>query len=166
MRLTPTRMQLLLNLWGPFRGAGIRVDSVSKDWREVTVSMGSRFYNRNIQGTHFGGSLYAMTDPHYLLMLMQLLGREYIVWDKAASIEYLAPAHGTVRAHFEITDEQLSTIRARTAQGDKHLPVFSIDVIDRDNTVVARVSKTVYVRRRTSTQVGSADLTDPLQPSR
>ena len=76
MRWTPRRLKFLLNLYGPFRGARIRLEHISEDWREIHVSMKMRWYNRNIMGTHFGGSLYAMVDPQYMLMLMQVLGEE------------------------------------------------------------------------------------------
>jgi acyl-coenzyme A thioesterase PaaI-like protein len=89
MNVSPTLFKRLLNLYPPYIGAGIKVEYVSKDWRELHVSMALRWYNRNAVGTHFGGSLYAMIDPHVMLLLMQLLGKDYQVWDKSASIEFV-----------------------------------------------------------------------------
>ena len=84
MRITPKRLRTILNFYPPYIGAGIHVDNIADDWRQIDVSMRLRWYNRNAVRTHFGGSLYSMVDPHLMLMLMQLLGREYIVWDKSA----------------------------------------------------------------------------------
>lgn len=148
MRQTPRLLKALFNIYGPFLGAGIRIDYIRDDWRAIDVSLTIRWYNRNIMGTHFGGSLFSMIDPQYMLMLMKTLGREYVVWDKAASIEFIRPGRGTVSAKFRISDEQLDEIRARTASGEKYLPEFSVDIVNEKNELVARAIKTLYVRKK------------------
>jgi hypothetical protein len=60
-----------INLWPPFVGAGIRVTRVSADSREIDVTLKLRLFNRNFFGTHFGGSLFAMTDPFFALMMLR-----------------------------------------------------------------------------------------------
>ena len=94
MRLTPPLLRFILNIYGPSLWAGIRADYISADWRSIRVSMKLRWYNRNAVGTHFGGSLYSMVDPHLMLMLMNILGSGYVVWDKSAAIDFLRPAKG------------------------------------------------------------------------
>ena len=148
--MKPWLFKTLLNLYPPYLGAGIRVAHVSKDYRNVVVQMRLRFYNRNYVGTHFGGSLYAMIDPFYMLMLMQVLGREYIVWDKSARIEFHKPGRGTVRACFHLSDAMLADIRMQTANGEKYLPDFTIDITDENEERVARGVKTLYIKRKTS----------------
>ena len=130
MKYTPKLLKRLINLYGPYLGAGVKVDYISDDWREVRVSMRLRWYNRNIQGTHFGGSLYSMADPHLVLMLMQLLGDQYIVWDKSAEINFLRPGTGKVSATFAISDEQLQEIQEQTAAHRRYLPEFSTSISD------------------------------------
>lgn len=147
-KLSPRWFQLLINLWPPYVGAGIRVEHVAPDFRSVTVALVRRWYNRNYVGTHFGGSLYAMTDPFFALMLMHNLSSEYVVWDKSASIDYLAPGRGRVWARFELTESDLEHVRSMTETGDKHLHLFTVDVRDADGMAVARVEKIVYVRRK------------------
>lgn len=137
-----------MNLWPPFLGAGIRIRRIAADWREVEVELPLGLFNRNPHGTHFGGSLFAMTDPFHALMVMHNLGRDYLVWDKAASIDFMAPGRGRVRARYALTENDLQQIRARTADGDKHLHLFRADVQDAEGLVVARVEKIVYVRRK------------------
>lgn len=148
MKWTPKRLKFLLNIYPPYLGAGIRVTHVGDDWREIHVAMKLRWYNRNRVGTHFGGSLYAMAEPHPMLMLMQLLGRDYIVWDKLAEIEFVAPGKGTVRSVVRITDQQLAAIKQNTANGGSYLPEFDLQVIDAENKIVAKIKKTVYVRKK------------------
>lgn len=140
--------RLLLNLYPPYLGAGVRVRYVSADFREILVEMPLRFFNRNYVGTHFGGSLYAMVDPFYMLMLIKNLGPDYIVWDKAASIEFVKPGRGTVRAHFRLDEKVLEEIKERVKNGGKYLPTFTVPVVDRQGDVVARVEKVLYVKKK------------------
>ena len=135
-----------LNFYPPYIGAGVRVRHISADFQLVQVKMGLGWYNRNYVGTQFGGSLYSMTDPFFMLMVMECLGRQYIVWDKAARIDFIAPGKGPVYANFAIDDALLMEIRTRTATGDKYLPELHVDVCDGAGTLVARVHKTLYVR--------------------
>lgn len=143
-----TWLKLAMNIWPPYLGAGIRVEHISPDFRDVVVALHLRWYNRNYVGTHFGGSLAAMTDPFYMLMLIENLGPEYVVWDKAAAIEFVRPGRGTVRAHFHLDPEQIEQVRAAAADGKAHFPEFDVDVLDAAGQVVARVHKTLYVRWR------------------
>lgn len=135
-----------MNLYPPFLGAGIRVRHISADLRRVQIRMGLGWYNRNYVGTQFGGSLYAMTDPFYMLMIMENLGRDYIVWDKAANIEFISPGKGPVFADFEIDETLLERIRSHTANGERYLPQLHVEVRDAEGVLVARVQKTLYVR--------------------
>lgn len=123
------------------------MEHIDTHWREIRVSMRLRWYNRNAVGTHFGGSLYAMVDPHLMLLLMQRLGSEYTVWDQAATIEFKKPGRGKVGARIVVTDDDLAVIRRETAGGEKYLPEFLVEVADAAGDVVARVHKTLYVRR-------------------
>ena len=155
-RLPKSRvLHFALNLWPPFRGAGVRVRRIASDYRSVTVELRLGLLNRDAVGTHFGGSLYAMVDPFYMLMVSANLGPEYLVWDKAGSIEYVAPGRGRVWARCEVTEADLALILRMTEAGDKHLHVFKVDIHDDDNMVVARVEKVVYVRRRRSESNGA-----------
>jgi hypothetical protein len=141
-----------VNLWPPFLGAGIRVTHIAPDMKAFDIEMKLRWWNANYVGTQFGGSLFAMTDPFYMLMLMANLGREYIVWDKAATIRYKKPGRGTVRAEFRLSDAQLEDIREKLKTEAKYEPVLRVDVKDDSNTVIAEVEKVLYIRRKDSVQ--------------
>jgi acyl-coenzyme A thioesterase PaaI-like protein len=139
-----------MNIWPPFLGAGIMVKHIAADYREIVVSMKLRWYNRNYVGTHFGGSLAAMTDPFYMLMLVHLLGSEYTVWDKTSTIDYLAPGRGTVTARFTLRDDQLAEIKGKTANGEPYFPEFSVDIVNQSGELIAKVEKKLYVRKKQS----------------
>ena len=150
MIVRPSLFKLLLNFYPPYLGTGIAVRHVAADYREIMVEMRLRFYNRNAFGTHFGGSLFAMTDPFYALMLTHILGRDYWVWDQSAAIEFLKPGRGAVTARFKISDDELAAIQAATAGGEKHFPEFTVDITDAAGDAVARVRKILYVRRKSA----------------
>jgi hypothetical protein len=137
-----------INFWPPFLGAGIRVLHIAPDMKAVDVEMKLRWWNANYVGTQFGGSLFAMTDPFYMLMLMANLGRDYIVWDKAASIRYRKPGKGTVRAEFRLLDSQIEDIREKLKALPKYEPVFSVEIKDEAGVVVAEVEKLLHVRKK------------------
>jgi hypothetical protein len=135
-----------INIWPPFFGAGSRVRWRSN--RAVDVEMKLRFWNRNYVGTHYGGSLYSMADPFYMLMLMENLGRDYIVWDKAASIRFRKPGKGRVKAEFRLTDAQLDDIREKLKLQETYEPTFVVEVKDEAGEVVAEVQKVLHIRRK------------------
>ena len=137
-----------ISLWPPFLGAGIRVKHIAADMKAVDIEMKLRLWNANYVGTHFGGSLFAMTDLFYMLMVMANLGRNYIVWDKAASIRYRKPGRGVVRADFRLTDAQLDDIREKLNTLPNYEPVFSVDVKDEQGNVIAEVEKVLRVRNK------------------
>ncbi|MBY6185040.1 DUF4442 domain-containing protein [Marinobacter hydrocarbonoclasticus] len=138
----------LLNLWPPFLFPGIRIEQLDPDYRYCRVALKLRPWNRNANGSHFGGSLFAMTDPIYAMMLMGIFGKEYRVWDKEADIDYIKPGKGRVYAEFRLTDGQLDAIRNATAEGDKVLPEFIVEVKDENGDIVCRLRRVLYVRKK------------------
>jgi acyl-coenzyme A thioesterase PaaI-like protein len=146
----------LLNLYPPYLGAGVRVRS-SADLRTFEVRMKLRFWNRNLVGTAFGGSLYAMCDPFFMLILIEALGRDYVVWDKAATIRFRRPGRSTVKATFHIPQERIDEIRAAADAGGKVEPVFMAEVFDEQGELVADVEKLLYVRRKAALSTAKSD---------
>ena len=135
-----------INFYPPLLGAGIRVLHKQSDDYTIKVQLKLTRLNLNVVGTHFGGSLYAMCDPFFMLLLLEHLGRDYIVWDKAASIQFLKPGRGTVTATFHISPEQIAELRAQTDREGKIEPLFNVDVIDEQGEVVAKIEMRLYIR--------------------
>ena len=142
-------MRWKFNFFPAYRGTGARVTYIADDFREVRIRLPLSWRSRNLVGTIFGGSLYAAVDPMYMLMIMRILGRDYVVWDKAASIHFRKPGRSTLSATFLITDAEIETIRALTAAGDPVDRVYQVNLIDAGGLVHASVEKTIYVRRKT-----------------
>jgi acyl-coenzyme A thioesterase PaaI-like protein len=140
----------LLSLYPPFLGAGIRV-RIAPDRRTFEVRMKLSRWNRNYVGTHFGGSLYAMCDPFYMLILIEALGPDYVVWDKAATIRFRRPGRGPVAARFHIPEERIAEIRAAADAAGRTEPTFRAEVRhgrDGEGDLVAEVEKLLSVSRR------------------
>ena len=136
-----------INLWPPFLFAGIHVERISADFREVRVRLRHTPFTSNYVGTHFGGSLFAMTDPFWMLMVMRNLGREYVVWDVGAEIRFLRASKRAVTADFLLDEAVLDALRTDAADGAKVLRWFEVDVVDPGGVVVAQVRKQLYIRR-------------------
>ena len=146
--LGATALRRGLNLWPPFLAASVHVDRISDDFREFDVSLRMRPWSRNYVGTQFGGWLFAMCDPWWMLGALRNLGGDYVVWDKAGEIDFVSPGRTDVSTSIRLTDELLDGIRAATADGSKHLVWCDNDVVAPDGTLVARYRKQLYVRRK------------------
>jgi acyl-coenzyme A thioesterase PaaI-like protein len=144
--MSPRLLRWLFNLWPPFLLAGIHITRMDADWRRVDVELRMRPWNRNYVGTHFGGSLFAMADPFWMILGLHRFGPAYLVWDRAGDIEFLRPGRGTVRTVFQWDDALEARLRAQAADGSKVLHWFENDVIDTNGDVVARVRKQLYIR--------------------
>jgi acyl-coenzyme A thioesterase PaaI-like protein len=148
LRLTARRLRWLMNVWPPYLFSGVRIIEINGDWRRAVVELRAHWWNRNYVGVHFGGSLFAMTDPFWMLLTMNVLGRGYVVWDRQGSIEFLKPARGTVRAVFVLEQATVEAIRVATASGEKYLHWFETEITDQHGEVVARVRKQLYARKK------------------
>jgi hypothetical protein len=149
MELGPRGLRRLLNLYPPYLFTRTRVKSISDDWREAVVELKKSLLTRNYVGTTFGGSIFAASDPFFMLMLIKIFGiRDYIVWDKAATIEYKRPARTTLTFRFVITDENLAAIEKDLEEHGKSEPVLLVDAVDREGEICATVSKTLYIRKK------------------
>ena len=138
--------KFLVNLWPPLFFSGIKVIRISADYREIDVVLKLRWYSKNYVGVHYGGSLFSMTDPWYMVMLMTALGRNYYVWDKTVDIDYIKPGKTHVFAKFLLTQEKIDEIKSKTAGGEKYLPEFVIEIRDENNELIAKLKRILYVK--------------------
>ncbi|WP_413576689.1 DUF4442 domain-containing protein [Bdellovibrio sp. HCB290] len=138
----------LISIWPPYFGAGIKVVEISSDYRYIKVALKQVWYNRNYVGTQFGGSLYAMTDPFFMLMLINNLGQDYYVWDKGATIDFVSPGKTKVTVEFRIDEALIGKVLQETASGDKYIFDLPVQVVDAKGELVATVLKKLYVRKK------------------
>lgn len=146
--LTPYLLKLRINTYAPYIGAGIKIEHMNLDQGLCVVSMGLNNLNKNIVGTQFGGSLYSMVDPFYMLMLMHQLGSSYVVWDKSSHIEFIAPGKSKVTARIKVSSAEVIAIQELAKDGEPVFREYSVDIVDEQQKVVATVNKTLYIRLR------------------
>lgn len=144
----PGVMRHLLNFWPPFWFNGIKVAVLSADYRYAKVELSDRPWRRNINSSQFGGSMFAMTDPIYPLLLMGAMGKTYMVWDKKADIDFIRPGRGNLTAEFWLHDATIAEIKAATDNGQKYFPQFLVLVKNKAGEVVCEVNRTVYIRKK------------------
>lgn len=146
--LTPKRVLKLIRFWPPLLASGIAVESFSDDLTEVVVRMKQYFFNTNYVGSHYGGSLFSMTDPFTMFMLLHHLKSDHIIWDQGANIEFVKPAYGKVKAYFYTPLTRIEEIKAQCLETFSIKPEFIVEVKDESGEIVARATKTLYVRRK------------------
>ncbi|HEY0019160.1 MAG TPA: DUF4442 domain-containing protein [Longimicrobium sp.] len=133
--------------WFPaYRGTGGRITYIARDWREIRVRLPLSRRTRNYVGTIFGGSMYGAVDPIYMVMLIQVLGPRYVVWDKAASIRFRRPGRTTLHARFVLDDAELDAIRAALAEAPSVDRTYRVELVDGEGVVHAAVEKVVHIR--------------------
>ena len=140
-------LRWVFNLWPTFRFAGVRVRAITTDFTSATVELRLGLLNRNYVGTAFGGTLYAMTDPFYMLLMLRQLGPGYVVWDRAGAVRYLAPGKGVITANFELPAAEVARVRGLLGDSGKLDQTYTVDLTDAANQLIAQVEKTLYIRK-------------------
>lgn len=140
-------MRWFLNTYPPYLFTGTRIKKITDDWMEMVVVLKKSLLTRNYVGTTFGGSLYAATDPHYMLMLCQIMGlKDYIIWDKAAEIDFKKPVRSNITFTFRFTPEQIQELVRDAHDKGKIVPVFTVQGVDEAGEVCVEVKKAIYIR--------------------
>jgi acyl-coenzyme A thioesterase PaaI-like protein len=148
MRITPRRLAVGMSLWAPNLFSGIRIRRFSEDWTHATVELHVNAITRNYVKTAFGGSMSAMTDPYFFMLVMHQLGRDYVVWDTRGEIEFVKPGRGVLTAEFHVSAEQAAELRERAHGGAKVHEWFETVITDREGDIVAKVRREVYIREK------------------
>lgn len=153
LQTIPFVSKFMLNHYSPYKGAGIEIDNIDLKNYHVRIKMPLTLRNQNILGVHFGGSLYSMVDPFYMLILMHHLGPKYMVWDKAATINFLSPGRSTVYADVRLDLNEINHIKELT---DNYQPIYrnyTLNIFDDSGLRIAEVQKTIYIRRKKSRSI-------------
>ena len=136
-----------IGLYPPMLFAGIRVRRLGTGPLRYRTELRRRWWNANAVGTHFGGALFTMADPFHMLILIEALGRDFVVWDQESRIEFLVAARKPVHAILEISPEDIERIRHEASSETIH-PEFIVPIVDQNDRLIARVTKTLYVRKK------------------
>lgn len=136
------------NFFPAYRGTGGRLTYIADDFHEIRVKLPLSWRTRNYVGTIFGGSMYGAVDPLYMVMLIKILGNNYVVWDKAATIRFKRPGRETLYAEFKVTPEEVAEIKDELTRNKSIERVYGINLVDKAGKVHAVVEKTIYFGSR------------------
>lgn len=145
--------RLAINMLFPaYVGTGAWVQYIADDFREIRLKLPLSWRTRNYVGTIFGGSMYSAIDPFYMIMLLKNLGKDYVVWDKAANIRFKKPGRETLYAHFKVTEDDLAEIRQVLETEKKLDKIYNVELVNKEGVVHATIEKTIYVAKKVKTE--------------
>lgn len=136
------------NLFPAYRGTGGRVIYITDDFHSIRVKVPLSWRTRNYVGTIYGGSMYGAIDPIYMLMLIKVLGHDYVVWDKAATIRFRKPGKTALYADFSLSRDEVEEIKRLAEESQSVDRIYRVDLKDKDGVVHAQIEKTLYVRKK------------------
>lgn len=145
--MTPEQLKTGLNSWPTFASQLIAVEDVAQDWSTASIRLDLKPENGNYFGTQFGGSMFSMIDPFLVILLAKQLGPGYQVWDKSVEIDFVRPGLGPVTAHVEMPPTTVAEVREATAEGEKDLRWFTVEIKGEDGAVVAVQRREIYTRK-------------------
>lgn len=151
--------RITFNFFPAYRRTGGRICFISEDYKEVHVRLSHNWLTRNYVGSIFGGSIYGALDPVYMIQLLNILGKDYVVWDKSATIKFIKPIKTTVYARFLISEDVINEIQSEVKKNQKYTLELSTCFEDNEGKVYAEVNKTIYIADKAyyKSQKGKSD---------
>lgn len=140
--------RLKFNFFPAYRGTGARVIYIADDYCEMRIKIPLNWRTRNYVGTIFGGSMFSATDPIYMVMLIKILGNEYVVWDKSTNIRFKRPGKETLFAEFKVTQDELDEIRSLLEANRSIDRIYNIELKNKDGKTHAIIEKTIYIGKK------------------
>jgi len=132
--------------WSPmYRRTTAKLIEVSDDLHYIKIRLKLNWKNRNYAGSIFGGSMLAATDPIYMIQLIQILGEDYVVWDKAVEARYKKPAKSTIFGEFMFSKEEIEAIKQDVSQNKQTDIIKTMNLVDENQNIIATFNKTVYI---------------------
>lgn len=135
------------NFFPAYRGTGGRLTYIADDFHEIHVKLPLSWRTRNYVGTTFGGSMYGAVDPLFMVMLIKILGKDYVVWDKAATIRFKRPGRETLYAKFKIEPHEVEQIKDELTRSKSIDRIFRVSLVNDAGKVHAEIEKTLYFAR-------------------
>ncbi|MDG1333085.1 MAG: DUF4442 domain-containing protein [Crocinitomicaceae bacterium] len=137
--------KFFFNISPMYRRTGGRIVSASDNLDDIKIKLKLNYKTRNYVGTMYGGHMYSCLDGIYMVQLINLLGKDYVVWDKAATIKFKRPGTSTLFADFKITEKLIEQIKL-DVEGQNEIDLtLDVDLLDGDGNVSAEVEKIIYI---------------------
>ena len=137
------------NLSPMYRRTTARIIFASDDLMDIHIRLPISYRNRNYVNSIFGGSMFAAVDPFPMVQLMNIIGNDYVVWDKAAEIKFRRPARQDLYAEFTYSPEEVEEIRNQVAEKQEIEITKTTKLTDRNKQkVFCEVNKTIYIANK------------------
>lgn len=140
--------KLLFNISPMYRSTGGRLVRVSNDLMHIKIKLPLTYKTKNYVGTLYGGHMYSAVDGIYMVQLMNILGKAYVIWDKAATIRFRKPGNQTLFAEFTITAELLQEIKREIKNQQEKDFILKVNLVDSSGIVYAEIEKVIYIADR------------------
>lgn len=137
--------KLMFNIFPGFRRTGARMIKASDDLHYAKIRLPLNYKTRNYVGTIYGGSMYSCADGIYMVQLINILGKEYVVWDKSASIRFRRPGNTTLYGEFAISPEFVKQVKSEIKQQNEKDYTMKVDLVDQAGEVYATIEKVLYI---------------------
>lgn len=132
--------------WSPmYRRTTAKLIEVSDDLHRVVIRLNLNWKNRNYAGSMFGGSMLSATDPIYMIQLIQILGDNYVVWDKSVEARYRKPAKSKIYGEFIFTSEEIAHLKSEVVNHNEIDIIKTMHLVDENQNKIATFKKTLYI---------------------
>jgi hypothetical protein len=140
-----TLFRVLFNMSPMYKRSCGKIIFASEDLHVVNIKIPLSYKNKNYVGSIFGGSLFSATDPIYMIQLMQILGKDFVVWDKKTNIKFKRPAYEHAFATFEFTTSEINEIRQKVEAENEVDYTKILHITDKNGIIFAELDKTLYI---------------------
>ena len=138
------------NLSPMYRRSTARIIRVSNDLLYVQIKLPISYKNKNYVNSIFGGSLFSSVDPIPMIQLINLIGNDYVVWDKSSEIYFRKPAKENLFAEFIFTNVEIDEIKKKIRTENEIDIVKNTSLTNKEKTIVyCEVKKTIYIAKKT-----------------
>jgi hypothetical protein len=145
----PKVLKIGFNLSPMYRRTSAKVIYISEDFLKIQIKLPFSYKNANYVNTIFGGSMFSAVDPFPMTQLMNLIGDEYVVWDKAAEIFFRRPAKEDLYADFIYTIKELDEIKQKAKEQNEFEIVKITKLTNKSKSIVyCEVRKIVYIANK------------------
>lgn len=146
---SPRKLRRRMNRFPPLFFQRVKLVEVAADMRSCSVVLKRSRWNRNLNGSTFGGAIYSAGDLWFATLYWQALAREGMAlqgWLKSCHVDYQKPARSDLRLEFRITDEDLELARDRLLRFGSSVHRNRVDAVDAEGEVCATLECTSFLR--------------------
>ncbi|MEB0260760.1 MULTISPECIES: DUF4442 domain-containing protein [unclassified Mucilaginibacter] len=149
MVISENAFKWIMRLYPPLLFQRICVVGFDKGFKGVRVKVFKSLFNKNYNGSIFGGTIFAAADPFYPVLFDRILkapGSRFRIWSKSSRIDFLKPALSSLSFHIILTDADIEQALHALNTTGKYENAFPVEIYNTSNEVCAQLMNEVYIR--------------------